>query len=51
MSGSFDTSCTVAHSPRTPCSRHSCKNPHGPAVVFTAAAWTSFVTEVKTIAL
>jgi hypothetical protein len=27
------------------------KNPHGPALVFTAAAWTSFVTEIKTIAL
>jgi hypothetical protein len=27
------------------------KNPHGPAVVFTVAAWTSFFTEVKTLAL
>ncbi|MEU9207591.1 DUF397 domain-containing protein [Streptomyces sp. NPDC048415] len=27
------------------------KNPHGPALVFTAVAWTSFVTEIKTIAL
>jgi hypothetical protein len=27
------------------------KNPHGPAVVFTAPAWTSFVTAVKDSAL
>ncbi|MBA2948947.1 DUF397 domain-containing protein [Streptomyces himalayensis] len=27
------------------------KNPHGPAVVFTAPAWTSFVTAVKNSAL
>ncbi|MGW1028835.1 DUF397 domain-containing protein [Streptomyces sp. NPDC002577] len=27
------------------------KNPHGPAVVFTAPAWTSFVTAVKKSAL
>jgi hypothetical protein len=24
------------------------KNPHGPAVVFTAGAWTAFVTAVRT---